>query len=67
MQSTVKAIIGLSVLALVSAAAHDGAAHLSCPRGYAPFDEFCMSAAKGDIVLPMSKKTDASAQASAGR
>lgn len=62
-------IIGLSVLALVSAAAAYSAktARSDCPSGYARLGQICISASNGDIVLPTSEKTDASAQARAGR
>lgn len=68
MRSILAATIGLSVLAFVSAAsARENAARLGCPSGYAVLGAICISASSGDIVLPTSKKTDASAQARAGR
>ena len=55
----VKAIIGLLALALVSTAPaySKTATHSTCPMGYGSLGEICVSAASGDIVLPIKTKT----------
>lgn len=68
MRSILTVTIGLSVLALVGAAsAREDAPRTGCPKGYAPFGQICMSATSGDIVLPVAKNANASAQASAAQ
>ena len=69
MHSIVKAIISLLALALVSAAPafSKNATHSTCPMGYAPLGEICISAASGDIVLPIMAKTPTPSHARAGR
>lgn len=60
--------IGLSALALATAAsARESAARPGCPSGYARLGEICISAASGDIVLPLSKRMGTASHARAER
>ena len=63
MNSTLKGMLIGSALALVSSApaSSESAARSTCPKGYAPLGEICVSALNGDIVLPTRKKTTVSA------
>lgn len=67
MRSIIAVTIGVSVLANACAASALERVRQSCPKGYAPLGEFCMSAATGDIVLPIEKIASAHSQFKAER
>lgn len=68
MQSILAVTIGLSMLALASAAsADDSTAASGCPKRYVLLGDICMSAASGDIVLPTKEQTTTASQTGAGR
>jgi hypothetical protein len=67
MRSVIAVTIGMSVLTYAGTVSAVESVRQICPKGYAPLAEICISAATGDIVLPIKKTASAHSQFKADR
>lgn len=69
MNSTLKVVAGLSMLALVSSipAVGKNLVHRGCPKGYAPLGDICLSANTGDIMFRLTTLRRADSKTTASR